>query len=217
VLNLEFDGSRHKDCKPIDASLGELLARQAGLMAYFVTAGEAVREAFAPGFENHIVRSPDHGRPGLSSPEPHSMQILRGIRESLGVFHGLLYLADYRNSQLVLCAKMPDPFATYSMPFIEEALSTKVFLENHYYWAKVAEKDLYVSQDGRTLFQIQGSLLGVPLRLGSIVIGCIVLWGPKRDGIPVSDQDVEALKEYSELTVFPVAQRFGKASTATEF
>ena len=126
--------------------------------------------------------------------------LLRGIESEFGYPEGLVYLADYKAAKLRIQAPEDAPgcspkYSKFSFGFRERSLASKVFMEGRHYYAMDAERDLFTSKRGVEVFNIKGPILGVPFRVGNLLVGTVVLWG-KRDSSPPSTSFLEQIDRY---------------------
>ena len=94
--------------------------------------------------------------------------------------HGIVYIADYRTGDLTTAEFAGCKRVARSIPFGKVYLATKVLNERRPYFSRFPSRDPEVSPVGLRLYDIGGSLAGVPLTFDTAIeptiVGVLVLW-----------------------------------------
>jgi len=159
-------------------------------------------------------------RPREFNPILNPNRILKKLLEEIGATfpfnQGIAYLVDYRTAEFYSVAVKGyhggepkiDEFLRCKRPIGDQSLPATVFRARDLYVsveqaARPNEPDYHLERDFRELFRIKGPIIGLPLLLGTAVIGAIALWSNKKD-VTVS-QPSETLKrqlrQYAKFAV----------------
>jgi putative methionine-R-sulfoxide reductase with GAF domain len=150
----------------------------------------------------------------VTTPGQSALQVvLQDVHRELGFTHGQIFLASHRDARLDLKAALStsDWREGFSYDFRENALATRVFHTQEPYFAEDPENNLYVSRIGIRTFNIEGPLLGVPLRMGSAVVGVLIVWGFNHQGRGPTPEDKLSLVPFASLSAATLySQQFEK-------
>lgn len=134
----------------------------------------------------------------LPTPDEVIPIMLEELRNVFGFSGGILYLIDTSQRELRLRAffglgEVDNDIRDFSYSLDEPSIATKVIRERKPYLCISPAQDLNISKASLRTFAIDGSVLGLPIVIGPVNLGALIVWARDRSVVP---EDVLRLQPF---------------------